>query len=85
MSNFNDTLNDYVVSAARRAARDFLRPFGKKEYTDYYYVFTQDELNLFLQFFEKMGGKRSNVIITNVYGDYSDEFYCYQVGVKQEV
>ena len=82
MSDFNCMINKYVIDSARNAARDMARSRDNRLYSDYYYVFTQEELNLFLKFLKKFGGEESNIVITNVYGDCSDEFYCYQVSLK---
>ena len=80
--DINTDINEYVAYSARQAALDFTKRRGEQLYSDYYYVFTQEELDLFLKLLVEYGGKKSDVQIINVYGDCSDEFYCYQVGLK---
>lgn len=80
--DINVTVSEYILFAAREAAHDFAKPKGEQLYSDYYYVFTQEELDIFLKLLKKFGGKESDIAITNVYGDCNDEFYCYQIGLK---
>ena len=70
--SINSAIDNYIVDSARSAAKDLSRPKGNRIYSDYYYVFTQEELNLFLKFLVEYGGKKSDIQIINVYGDCND-------------